>query len=146
MRKKKQRLDYEEVLKMLNSSDKESCLLGMAIIDSVDFNQNIVCIMLLYKNSTCERKDWESELPHIVKKIVKLNGDEKVTYNSIFKMFKRISVPMDQIELYMKTLNSFILSVFKESGYDYIESITVKFKEDESHGKLSESSQGVDVG
>lgn len=124
--------NYETVLGMLNSSDKENKLVGLTCIENSDFNKNFVLIMFLYKNSQALISDWENDAPKTYRKITGLTGEDKsfITYRLIFEQMLKKKGNKEDVEFFIENFNKFLIDTLnKRSNYPEIESINVKFKD-----------------
>lgn len=54
---------FQNIVNMLRSSDQESGILALALIDELDPDENITAILLLKKYSNANNNAWEEHAP-----------------------------------------------------------------------------------
>jgi len=138
---------FQNIITMLRSTDQESGVLALSLIDELDFNNNITAILLLKKYSNSNNSMWQNHAPKTWSKLEGLQKQKHIdlnstfTYKTILNAITRLKVPVDQIEFYLTDFSNYLLNQFKHMGYDFIEhlDITIKTKENEQNGEFSES-------
>ena len=136
---------FENVRRMLESPDAENQVLGLAILEEQNFEENMAFILLAKKYTHATNAMWEEHAPTIYKSlgdIPDLNLDKVFTFKVILKALTVMKAPYDQIQFYLSTFSAYLLEQLKSLGYDFIEDLdlNIKLKEGyEQSGELVES-------
>lgn len=139
--------DYASLIKMLHSSDEENAVVALQCIDHMDFNDNMVTILMLYKKANIPYTFWKEHAPNTVKllKTCGVSGERVLTYADIMSIMRAKKADAYQLQLFVEGINETIKNDLVEYGYDFIEeiSVKVKYKIDDTSKTKRESSQDV---
>ena len=139
---------YQNIVRMLQSTDAENHTVALGIIDNLEFKENKLQILLMLKHSKASPKTWADQAPNIWKKMEKLHdkgiiGDinRNLTYKQVLSIITTMKLKPKDFDFYMKDFSNYLMEQVKSLGYDFIESmeIKIKYKEHEQSRELSES-------
>jgi hypothetical protein len=124
------RLDFDTLLKMLNSTDEGNSELAMSLLESVDFKKNLVLILLLYKKSTRLYVEWKERAPKLSAKMQRAGLQQgcPLTYKDILKIMQDKKVAEEQVALFVQAVNNSLQKDLCQYGYDFIEKIQITIK------------------
>jgi hypothetical protein len=135
---------FNNVIRMLESSDEENRVLALTIIEQQDFVGNLAFILLCRKRGSADRKLWEEHSPTTWEKMSKIEGldmNKAFTYKVILRALTEVKAPIPQIQFYMNEFSNHILGQLQNLGYEFIENIEfiVKVKDHDPIGKSIKS-------
>lgn len=136
---------FESVRRMLESPDKENQVLGLAILEEQDFQENMAFILLAKKYTHATNAMWEEHAPTLYQKLGEIQGldlDKVFTFKVILKALTVMQAPYDQIQFYLSTFSAYLLEQLNSLGYDFIEDLDLNIKLKKGHeqsGELVES-------
>lgn len=138
---------FNNILKMLNSSDKESNVMGLVTIENLDFKKNLTIILLLKKLSQLQFNIWKINAPKTYKKIdniIKLedasnSAEGVITYKTLLKILVNEKQTQDDIQLFLDIFASHIFKTIQGLGFDFIDDteITIKLKTNDKQNRIS---------
>ena len=133
---------FDNLIKMGSSSDKENQMLALQLIETVPFQEHLVYIMLLKKLGKIDSATWKEHGNKTYLKLKKVvDVDRVITYKKIFDMLGKVESNKDQVEFFLNYFAKYLANQCKGLGYDFIETLEIKIKtknETES-GIISES-------
>ena len=125
--------NYNSILSMLNSTDKENMVVGFTCIEEANFKKNICPILFLFKDSQAAGPDWAEHAPKTYKKIQKITNrkDTFVTFKMIFDAMTIDNTPATQdIEFYIQRYTDFLINMVNSAGrFPQIEKLQIKLKD-----------------
>lgn len=140
---------FDNVLAMLNSVDTENRVVGLSCIDNVDFNTNLVYIMLLKKQGDkATTADWKEHAPKTTQMLTSMgvNMDNALTYKQILEILVKRNVPPEDIQFYLDKFVRTLHTSIKGLGYEFIDSLEINLKlktaNGEQTGSISENIKG----
>lgn len=127
---------YLNIIKMLNSTDKENQVVALTIIDQIDIKDNITKVLLLKKHSKSSIDAWEEHAPNAFAYLQELDKKKVIdmrrhlTYKNVLKAITVEKVPQEELDFYMADFGDYLKTQLQGMGYDDIDtlSITVKYK------------------
>lgn len=132
------KLDYKNLIRMLNSPDEENAIVALECLNNVDFKENMVLIMCLYKNCRHSEKFWIENANAIYNKLKDISMIEDsssyrhqakaMTNRRILEKAKEHDASNEQIKVFAECVTEELLIGLEQYGYDFIESINITIK------------------
>jgi len=120
---------FDNLIKMGSSSDKENQMLALQLIETVPFQEHLVYIMLLKKLGKIESATWKEHGNKTYLKLKKVvDVDRVITYKKIFDMLGKVKSNKDQVEFFLNYFAKYLENQCKALGYDFIETLEIKIK------------------
>ena len=127
------KLEYKDLIRMIDSPDKENAIVALECLSNVDFESNLVLVLCLFKNSKVPESFWIDNANSLYNKIKDLDIGQglstrcsSITNRNILEKAKSLGVGQEQIALFIEVINYELTNSLKEYGYDFIKSITVE--------------------
>jgi hypothetical protein len=126
---------FNNVLAMLNSSDKENKVVALSCIEELDVKSGIVYLLLFKKLANVPSALWKEHAPKKLDYLKQLgfNAEQVITYKKILDLICEKQVPFTDIQFFLDKFTLSIIEMIPEE-YGKIEKIdiNVKFKKNES--------------
>lgn len=124
------KLEYDNLYKMMISPDNQNAVLALSLLETVDFKNNLVPILLLYKKTSISSEYWKEHAPKLWAKLKKhgVSSDNPLTYKQILEIIKDKKVSEDQVNIFIQSVNDTLKNHLCDYGYDFIEKIEIKLK------------------
>lgn len=122
---------FENVRKMIESTDKENRTLGLVILEEQDFQENVAFILLAKKYFQGGNDEWEENAPKMLKRMKAINCldvDRVFTFKTILKALREVNAPYPQIQFYLSTFGAYLLEQLQGLGYDFIDELDINIK------------------
>ena len=119
------KLNYESLLKMINSNDTENKTVALEAMKNANVKENFVCLSLLLKFGDISNDDL-----HYLSEIGKLYDFKfnNITFGLIYDKMEKLRIPIDQAELFIKEFNKFIKNELNDYGYTFINGVEISLK------------------
>jgi pterin-4a-carbinolamine dehydratase len=124
---------YQNILKMLKSSDSSNHTLGLSLLETVPFKEHAAAMLLLKKHSNIANTVWHEHAPSIYVEfgnIPNLDLTKPVTYKQILQIITKEKLSPEQLAFYMDDFSAYLLEQIQAIGYDYVKGIEIKIKTD----------------
>ncbi len=121
--------DYYNLMDMFNSPDEANHTVAFGILNNLDFDTNVVYILMARKYSLLDKSVWEKNCPALEKKIVSCiedNEHEIITYMTIMSQLVMKKPDTDQVVVFSKEFNKYFVESFNKVYADQ----NVEFKLD----------------
>lgn len=122
---------FENIKRMLESSDEENHIVALSILEEQDFLENITFILLLKKASNCKNNFWKEHAPNIFHKISSIKSldvTKVFTYKDILRALREMDAPQDQIIFYLDAFSLYLKDQLASLGYDFIDKLEFNIK------------------
>jgi hypothetical protein len=128
-------INYNNLLNMLNSSDRENAVVALTCIENIDFKLFMLKIMLLYKESKVELGMWKEHAPKAHAKLMKAIYSTKhaqtqphdyVTFDEIVRACAKETISEEDTQLLVSVICKKMQDSFEAYGLSCIESLDVK--------------------
>jgi hypothetical protein len=128
--------ETENLLSMLNSSDRDNYYVALKAIDAHEFDDSTVGFLLyLYKFSKCTYAKWKEEAPKstvILEKLLRGLSDEPLTYSRALTVMINKRVNKDSIEMFLERHVKELVTQLENIGYPTEKlDLSIKLKERE---------------
>ena len=125
--------ETENLISMLNSSDRDNYYVALKAIDAHDFDDKSVGFLLyLYKFSKSTYEEWENEAPKAAKLLDKLLpgiSGEPLTYSRALTVMIDKRVDTDAIEMFLERHVKELVGQLETMGYPTIKlDFSIKLK------------------
>ena len=122
--------NFDQILLMLNSSDKENVVMGLICIEELDVKTGLAYLLLIRKLANVTDELWKMHAPTKVTalKNMGINSGTVLTYKKILDLLTSRKVPTDDIEFYLSKFGEYLNSTLHSLGYDVIEAVEIKLK------------------
>ena len=143
---------FDRVKLMLESRDPEDVILGLATMDTNDFKNNYLYVLLMAKEANVKQdRMWSTHAPNMHSMFVNLgvNLDKPITFETIIQVSKKYNASLSDIQ--------FILDRYAGEMRDYlnvslglkdnpIEKLTIKINDyDKQSGRVGNDLKGFDA-
>jgi len=130
---------HDNIVEMMNSIDLENRVVALNCIENVDFNENLVYILLLKKQGGASSSEWSTHAPNTSKllKGIGINLDTSLTWKQYLEILIKRDTTPDKIQFYLDRFVAVIHKSITALGYDFIETLEVKVKLKTKHGEQS---------
>lgn len=121
----------KNTISMLESPDKENHLVGLKVLENIDYKENLVVLLLCYKFGNPKEAGWIDDAPKAFKYMkgkVKLNKQHTFTYKDIFTAIVKTKAAVGQMDLFLDYFSLYLSEQCKVLGYDFIGEIEMKVK------------------
>ncbi len=124
------------VIKMLDSTDKENHTVALCIIENNLSDDNNVELLLQFKHSNCNRDQWLTNAPKAFHKLQKLIGKDSVSstmnisYKTIHNYILNTNEKPEQVKLFMEDFANSLTNQMIVYGYDFIKEIKITYKDE----------------
>lgn len=141
---------HDNIVDMINSVDKENRVVALTCIENVDFNPNLVYILLLKKQGDASSAEWKEYAPNTsgMLKGLGINIEEPLTWKQMLNVMGKQQVPEKDIQFYLDRYVKYLYNSIRNLGYDFIDKleITLKLKSNGQQNRTtSESEQELDA-
>ncbi len=122
---------FESMLKMVQSTDKESQGLGLSILEQQDYENNLVAILFATKFSSFDESFWKENAPNArahLRAIKNVNLQKILTFKAIFDLLVQQKVNPEQMEFFMHFFNKDMLDSMHARGYTFVTDIKTTLK------------------
>jgi len=128
----------KNILSMFNSNLADDKLLAFEIINNVDQKNNLIAILLIYKDSHgVSIYDWRKNCNEFFTNIIEpLNSKGIITFKDISSIIN-VNTTIDEIVLFKEAVEEFIARTVKKAGIDFIESLHIDFNDAVYKNKLA---------
>lgn len=118
---------FDNVLKMLESSDKDNTEVVLTIIENIDIEKNLPFILLLFKESSRQQKYaiFKSKIPKLKTYIPDVN--HVFTYYEIFKQLSD-DQNTEAVDYFMSRMANHIEYQLDDWGLHFREKYKIKFE------------------
>ena len=92
---------FDRVKMMLESSDQEDIILGLATMDATDFKNNFLYVLLMAKEANVKHERmWRDHAPAMHEMFIRLgiNLDKPITFETIIYMAKLYKVSLQDVQ------------------------------------------------
>lgn len=141
---------YENIINMLLSDDQENVVLGLSILNELDFHKNIVEILLIKKHARkTNAKLYEEHAPKLWEYLKELENNNilnlktQFTYKYVMSVLTKLDCNSDQLQFFMQDFSEYLYKQCVSMGFDFIERLDIKLKYKELHEQSGELSQSV---
>jgi hypothetical protein len=125
---------YYNIKEMLRSKNSEDWVVACTVLEQIPHDEkNHLFIKLLLKFSSMG-SHWIKENHPVL--YDELNSDKDAvfnanyTYNELFKSIKRSKTSVDQVKVLVEEFSQATLDILTNMGYDFIEEINIKYKDE----------------
>jgi hypothetical protein len=125
---------YYNIKEMLRSKNSEDWVVACTVLEQIPHDEkNHLFIKLLLKFSSMG-SHWIKENHPVL--YDELNSDKDAvfnanyTYNELFKSIKRSKTSEDQVKVLVEEFSQATLDILTNMGYDFIEEINIKYKDE----------------
>ena len=121
---------FDAVLTMMNSSDKESVVMGLVCIEEMDTTTGLVFLLLMRKLANVTDELWRTHAPKKVTALANMGiaSGTVLTYKKILDLLAERKVSTDDIEFYLTKFGAYLNETLHQLGYDIIEAVDIKLK------------------
>ena len=139
---------FDNLIAMGKSPDIENQILALQLIETVNFDEHLIYIMLLYKLGKIEPETWYIHGSKTYKQLKRkwsyagLTMASVITYKRIFAMLGTVKKNKEeQIQFFLRYFGSYLEKQCKALGYDFIETLEIKInsKNETESGIVSKS-------
>jgi|APGre2960657423_1045063.scaffolds.fasta_scaffold09686_2 hypothetical protein len=140
--------EFDSILNMLDSDDKENKVVGLNTLNNLDFKSNLTMLFLLKKKANVSNELWTNNATKTYKKINNLikissgSADQSLTYKLLLKILIDNKQSESDIQFFLDNFAKHLFESIKNLGFDFIEDteITIKLKQNDKQSRiLSES-------
>lgn len=108
---------FDTVKEMLKSPDKENAVVAFTCIEQSDFKQNIVFLLLMFKEADITIQDWITHAPQTFKKIKAVdNLHTNLTYRRILDISLNYEVSSEDIQFFMNCFATHMTRLINKSS------------------------------
>ena len=121
---------FDNVLAMLNSSDKESVVMGLACVEEMDTTSCIVFLLLIRKLANVTDELWKVNAPKKTASLTNMGvaGGTVLTYKRILELLAERKASSADIEFFLGKFGMYLNETLHQLGYDIVESVDIKLK------------------
>ena len=121
---------FNNVLKMLNSSNQEDAITALMAMEQMDFKSGSMFFAILYKNTISKTSLWETNAPNLLKNINFIGVDTTMSYKSIWNKLKDTS-SQEEKKLFASMYAADVIEILNDWGFkgmleDFVITITCK--------------------
>ena len=95
---------FDRVKMMLESLDREDIVLGISAMDTTDFKDNFLYVLLMAKEANIKYDNmWKDNAPTMHHMFIQLgiNLDKPITFDTVLKMANAYNAPLHDIQFIM---------------------------------------------
>lgn len=119
---------YNSILSMIESPDDENLKLSFQIIENMDYEDNFIYILFLYRACTTQtRKLWAEIAPNSAKFCEDLKVKHSLNVIGLHATLKG-KVSKQQEEFVNRQFGQTLMKTLRNYGYEFIENIDLKIK------------------
>ena len=113
---------YNQILKMLNASSLEDRKLGLAIVESLNFEKNSAMVLCLYKHDP-RHAEWPSKITSRLPDII---ADKRTGFfDRIHSYLLKKQAGKEEMQLFSDIVSQRLLEVVREAGFTLIDKLEV---------------------
>lgn len=135
---------HDSVVEMMNSVDTENKVVALSCIENVDFNGNLVYILLLKRQGKATAAEWTEHAPKAtgMLKALGVNMEEPVTWKDILDVLIKQKASPDHMQFYLDRYAVNLYTSIKGLGYEFIDrlEITLKLKSNDQQSRATSES------
>lgn len=122
---------FDNLIKMGASPDTENHLLALSLIETVDFKEHMVYILLLKKLGKISNEYWKENCKNIYKEMEKVvDLSTTLTFKKIFETLAITKVDPDQMQFFLDYFGSYLKDQCISLGYTFVKDLEIKIKTD----------------
>ena len=119
---------YYNLLEIISSSDVENQKIAFQIIENMDYEDNFVYILFLYRSCDVKKRAvWNQFAPNSCSFCEDLKDKYSLNVTGLYKSMKG-KVTEDQQDFVSRQFSTSLLKTLSNYGYDFIEEIQFKIK------------------
>ena len=120
---------FDRLIDMGGSSDTENQILALSLVETVDFKEHMVYILLLKKLSSINEVLWAEHAPKTYKQLSKaVNVKTILTYKKVFEALGNHKVSVEQMQFFLDYFGNYLKEQCKALGYDFIKDLEITIK------------------
>lgn len=120
---------FDRLIQMGSSSDTENQILALSLVETVDFKEHMVYILLLKKLSSINEVLWAEHAPKTYKQLSKaVNVKTILTYKKVFEALGNHKVSVEQMQFFLDYFGNYLKEQCKALGYDFIKDLEITIK------------------
>lgn len=121
---------FDNVLTMMNSSDKESVIMGLACIEEMDTTTGLVFLLLMRKLANVTDGLWKTNAPKKTNLLrnMGIESGTVLTYKRILELLAERKVSIDDVEFYFSKFGMYLNEMLHQLGYNNVEAVDIKLK------------------
>jgi hypothetical protein len=120
---------FDRLIQMGSSSDTENQILALSLVETVDFKEHMVYILLLKKLSSINEVLWAEHAPKTYKQMSKaVNVKTILTYKKVFEALGNHKVSVEQMQFFLDYFGNYLKEQCKALGYDFIKDLEITIK------------------
>lgn len=120
---------FDRLIDMGGSSDTENQILALSLVETVDFKEHMVYILLLKKLTSINETLWAEHAPKTYKKMGKaVNLKTTLTFKKVFEALGNHKVSVEQMQFFLDYFASYLKEQCKALGYDFIKDLEITIK------------------
>ena len=120
---------FDRLIDMGGSSDTENQILALSLVETVDFKEHMVYILLLKKLSSINEVLWAEHAPKTYKQMSKaVNVKTILTYKKVFEALGNHKVSVEQMQFFLDYFGNYLKEQCKALGYDFIKDLEITIK------------------
>ena len=120
---------FDRLIQMGSSSDTENQILALSLVETVDFKEHMVYILLLKKLSSINEVLWAEHAPKTYKQMSKaVNIKTILTYKKVFEALGNHKVSVEQMQFFLDYFGNYLKEQCKALGYDFIKDLEITIK------------------
>lgn len=121
----------DNIIKMLNSSDKENWTVVEQLLAHIDIETNLPYILLLYKESRSEVRKaiFSTNIISNIRLVCKSfseNANQQITYQDIYTEIKSKNVSEESLNFFLEKFSTSLKFAMTNWGYSFMEDFELK--------------------
>ena len=130
---------FDNLIKMGASPDQENHLLALSLIETVNFEDHMVYILLLKKLGKISDAFWIDNCKEIYDKMQDvIDLTSTLTFKKIFEVLATKKVNPEQMQFFLDYFADYLKSQCTALGYTFVKDLEIKIKTDaDQSGNIS---------
>lgn len=120
---------FDRLIDMGGSPDVENQILALSLVETVDYKEHMVYILLLRKLSTINDAMWSEHAPKTYKKLNNtINLTTTLTFKKIFEALGSQKVSVEQMQFFLDYFADYLKQQCRALGYDFVKDLEITIK------------------
>lgn len=120
---------FDNLIKMGTSPDTENQILALSLVETVDFKEHMVYILLLKKLGKINDTLWSEHAPKTYKKVARVvNLKTTLTFKKVFEALGSHKVSVEQMQFFLDYFADYLKDQCKALGYDFVKDLEITIK------------------
>lgn len=119
---------FTNMMGMMNSPDEENKVVALTCIENVNYERNLVYIVMLIRHTSISEELWWKHAPKAYAYLLNLGykAGAAVSFKSVFETLLKAKAPAEDLQFFCDIFADFLKKTMMDSGFDILERLELK--------------------